>query len=401
MAKSKIYVGLEIGTSKTCMVVGEVKSDHTVKILGVGESPTTGVRKGEITDMQHARICVREAHLKAEDVSNVRIDKVILSVTGKHVVGENFSGILRLENEGAAVTHDDIQEVEERAREAAIPADHSVIMELRRQFRIDEHDNLQTPLGLMAQTLEADFHIIHGIKTRFQNSIKCTREDNLDIDDIVFAPVASALIALSMQAKESGALVIDIGGGTTDYALYQDGSLVASGCIPVGGDHVTNDIHILTEIPLSKAEKIKCLEGDASGDPAKSVGMATIPDEKGFQEIEISRELLNSAIHARLSEVLKLVKAQLPADVLASIGHGVYLTGGTSLMKGFGELTSQVFGLEVYRLEEPQFSEIQEYYKDPRYSTALGLIRYAQFRDEALNESDGFLRKLWGWIWGA
>ena len=401
MAKSKIYVGLEIGTSKTCMVVGEVKSDHTVKILGVGESPTTGVRKGEITDMQHARFCVREAHLKAEDVSNVRIDKVILSVTGKHVVGENFSGILRLENEGAAVTHDDILEVEDRAREAAIPADHSVIMEVHRQFRIDEHDNLQTPLGLMAQTLEADFHIIHGIKTRFQNSIKCTREDNLDIDEIVFAPVASALIALSMQAKEAGALVIDIGGGTTDYALYQNGSLVASGCIPVGGDHVTNDIHILTGIPLSKAEKIKCLEGDASGDRAKSVGVATIPDEKGFQEIEISRELLNGAIHARLSEILKLVKAQLPADVLASLGHGVYLTGGTSLMKGFGELTSQVFGLEVYRLEEPQFSEIQEYYKDPRYSTALGLIRHAQFRDEDLKENDGFLRKLWGWIWGA
>ncbi|WP_018970049.1 cell division protein FtsA [Rubritalea marina] len=401
MAKSKIYVGLEIGTSKTCMVVGEVKSDHTVKILGVGETPTTGVRKGEITDMQNVRICVREAHLKAEDVSNVSIDNILLAVTGKHIIGENFSGKLRLENEGRAVTYDDIDEVVERARDVAIPADHVCIMDILRQFRIDEHDNLMTPLGLMAETLEADYHIVHAIKTRIQNSIKCAREDNLNVEQVVFSPIASALIALPMQAKEAGALVIDIGGGTTDYVLYQNGGVVASGCIPVGGDHVTNDIHILCEIPLSKAEKIKCLEGDASGDPAKSVGMATIPDEKGFQEIQISRDLLNSAIHARLHEVLKLVKAKLPADALQDVGHGVYLTGGTSLMKGFGELANKVFDLEVYRLEEPQFSEIHEYYKDPRYSTALGLIRYAQYRDAEQRDTRGFLRKLWGWVWGA
>jgi cell division protein FtsA len=400
MAKSKIYVGLEIGTSKTCMVVGEVKADNSVKILGVGETKTAGVRKGEISDMAHVRTCVREALLEAEDVCDVDIRSVFLSVTGSHIQGVNNRGTFRLPDEDQEITTEHVEEAKEIARDIAIPSDNVYLHNIVRQYWIDDNEQASNPIGLLGRTLDADFHIVHGVKNRIQNSIKCVREIPLDVDDVVFAPIASAQIALNRQDKDSGALVIDIGGGTTDYVLYLNGAVAASGCIPVGGDHVTNDIHLVTQMPLSKAEKVKCTEGDASGDPARSVGTVTIPDDKGFPDLEIKRELLNDIIRGRLEETLQLVKAKLPDGALAKVQTGVFLTGGTSLMRGFGELANDVFNLPIYRPEQPEVSGIHEYFRDPQYSTAVGLIRYAQLLDEDRpKEKGGVFGKLVKAVW--
>ncbi|GAA5496276.1 cell division protein FtsA [Rubritalea squalenifaciens DSM 18772] len=382
MAKSKIHVGLEIGTSKTCMVVGEVKVDGSVKILGVGETKSVGVRKGEISDYAQVRTCVREALLEAEDVCDVDINSVFLSVTGSHIKGVNNRGTYRLPDDEQEILPEHVEEAKEIARDIAIPTDDVYLHNVVRQYWLDGEEHSTTPVGLLGRTLEADFHIIHGIRTRIQNSIKCVREIPLDVDDVVFAPIASAQIALNRQRKDAGALVIDIGGGTTDYVLYLDGAIAASGCIPVGGDHVTNDIHLVTHMPLSKAEKVKKTEGDASGDPARSVGVVTIPDEKGFPELEVKRQLLNDIIRGRLEETLNLVKERLPEGALQKIGTGVFLTGGTSLMRGFGELANEVFNLPIYRPEQPEVSGVHAYFRDPQYSTAVGLIRYAQLMDE-------------------
>ncbi len=400
MAKSKIYVGLEIGTSKTCMVVGEVKADSSVKILGVGETKSVGVRKGEIADIANVRTCVREALLEAEDVCDVDIRSVFLSVTGSHISGVNNRGTFRLPDEDQEISNEHVEESKEIARDIAIPSDNVYLHNIVRQYWIDGNEQASNPVGLLGRTLEADFHIVHGIKTRIQNSIKCTREIPLDVDDIVFAPIASAQIALNRQDKEAGALVIDIGGGTTDYVLYLDGAVAASGCIPVGGDHITNDIHLVTQMPLSKAEKVKCTEGDASGDPARSVGTVTIPDDKGFPELEIKRQLLNDIIRGRLEETLQLVKQTLPDGGLEKVGTGVFLTGGSSLMRGFGELANDVFRLPIYRPEQPEVSGIHEYFRDPQYSTVVGLIRYAQLMDEdSPKEKSGVLGKLVKAVW--
>ncbi|MGJ8672327.1 cell division protein FtsA [Rubritalea sp.] len=400
MAKSKIYVGLEIGTSKTCMVVGEVKADNSVKILGVGETKTAGVRKGEISDMAHVRTCVREALLEAEDVCDVDIRSVFLSVTGAHIQGINNRGTFRLPDEDQEITPEHMGEAKEIARDIAIPSDNVYLHNIVRQYWIDGNEQASNPVGLLGRTLDADFHIVHGVKNRIQNSIKCVREIPLDVDDVVFAPIASAQIALNRQDKDSGALVIDIGGGTTDYVLYLNGAVAASGCIPVGGDHVTNDIHLVTQMPLSKAEKVKCTEGDASGDAARSVGTVTIPDDKGFPDLEIKRQLLNDIIRGRLEETLQLVKAKLPDGALEKVQTGVFLTGGTSLMRGFGELANDVFQLPVYRPEQPEVSGIHEYFRDPQYSTVVGLIRYAQLMDEDRpREKGGFFGKLAKAVW--
>ncbi|MEZ7955623.1 MAG: cell division protein FtsA [Rubritalea sp.] len=397
MAKSTIHVGLEIGTSKTCMVVGEVKADGSVKILGVGETKTVGVRKGEISDFHQVRTCVREALLEAEDVCDVEITSIILSVTGSHIRGVNNRGTFRLPDDEGEVEESHILEADEIAQDIAMPSDNVYLLNVIRHYWLDDQQHITKPLGLLGKTLEADYHIIHGAKMRIQNSLKCVREIPLDVDAVVFAPIASAQIALNRERKDEGALVIDIGGGTTDYVLYLNGAVEASGCIPVGGDHISNDIHLVTHIPLSKAEQVKKTEGDASGDPAKSVGIVTIEDEKGFPDIELKRQLLNDIIRGRMLETLELVKERLPEGSLKKVGTGVFLTGGTSLLRGMGELANEVFGLPVYRPEQPEVSGVQAYFRDPQYSTAVGLIRYAQIIEEEKNErksKNGFINKL-------
>lgn len=397
MAKSAIHVGLEIGTSKTCMVVGEVRPDGSVRILGVGETKSVGVRKGEISDFHQVRTCIREALLEAEDVCDVGITSVVLAVTGSHITGVNTRGTYRMPESANEVENIHIEEADEIAKEVAIPAENVFITALVRKYLLDDQPHSTKPLGLVGKTLESDFHMIHGIESRLRNSLKCVREIPLDVVHYAFAPIASAQIALDRESKAEGALVIDIGGGTTDYVLYLDGAIEASGCIPVGGDHVTNDIHLVTHIPLSKAETLKCTEGDVSGDAARSVGVVTVNDEKGFTESEIQRSLLNDVMRGRLAETFELVKERLPEGALAQVGTGVFLTGGTSLMRGIGELANEVFDLPVYRPEQPEIDGVQAYFRDPQYSTAVGLIRYAQVVDEESrteSQGNGFLNKL-------
>ena len=283
--RTKIHVGLEIGTSKTCMVVGEVKADSAVKILGIGETKSAGIRKGEIGDFSQARACLKDALAKAEDASDVEIGSVFLAVTGSHIQGVNHRGTFRLPDGEPVVAPEHVEEARTIAREVPIPAEHVYLHPIIRNYWLDGLEHSTSPVGLYGKTVEADFHVVHGIGTRIQNSIKLVREVPLEVDDIVFSPIATAQMALDREQRERGALVIDIGGGTTDYALYLNGVITASGCIPVGGDHITNDIHLVTGLPFSKAEQLKVTEGDASGDPARSVGNARLTDDRGYGEV--------------------------------------------------------------------------------------------------------------------
>ncbi|MCX6845162.1 MAG: cell division protein FtsA [Verrucomicrobia bacterium] len=392
--RSKIHVGIEIGTSKTCLVVGEVKPDSAIKILGIGETKSAGVRKGEIFDYAQTRACLRDALAKAEDAADVEIGSVYLAVTGSHIQGVNHRGTYRLPDGEPVVGPEHVEEARTIAREVHIPPDHVYIHPIIRNYWLDGLEHSTSPVGLFGKTVEADFHVVHGIGTRIQNSIKLVREMPLEVDDIVFSPIATAQMALNREHRENGALVIDIGGGTTDYALYLGGVITASGCIPVGGDHVTNDIHLVTNLPFSKAEQLKITEGDASGDPAKSVGTARLHDDRGFAEVEVSRAVLNETIHQRLEETLRLVLRQLPEGSVDAIGAGVFLTGGTSLMRGFDELAYQVFGRDIYRPEPPEISGIQASFRDPRYATAIGLIRYALIVEAERVSPPGFFGRI-------
>ena len=397
--RTKIHVGLEIGTSKTCLVIGEVKADSAVKILGIGESKSAGVRKGEIFDYSQARACLKDAIAKAEDASDVEIGSVFLSVSGSHIQGINNRGTFRLPDGEKVVAPEHVEEARTIAREIQIPQNHVYLHPIIRNYWLDGLEHSTSPIGLFGKTVEADFHIVHGIGTRLQNSIKLVREMPLEVDDIVFSPIATAQMALDRDQRESGALVIDIGAGTTDYALYIGGVITASGCIPVGGDHVTNDIHLVTGLPFSKADRLKILEGDASADPLRSVGTAKLTDDRGYAEVEVNRSVLNEVIRQRLEETLELVRQRLPAGSAEAIGSGIYLTGGTSLMRGFSELAFKVFKRDIYRPELPEISGIQSSFKDPRYATAIGLIRYAQILETERTSPPGVVGRIGRMFW--
>src|SRR5258705_2282316 len=242
MRNNSLMVGLEIGTSKICVVVGESRPDGTLKILGVGQAPSRGVRKGEIVDFETAMKCVQQAVVDAEQKSDVMIRSVFVAIAGGHIQSFNNRGCVMLPEDRDEIDDQDVEDVKVNAREVSIPAQNAFLHSIIQHYHVDGQDGVLNPVGMLGQKLEADFHIIHGVRTRIQNTIRCVKELPLEVEDVVFNALASAQVVLTQQQKNLGALVIDIGGGTTDFILYVDCAVKQSGTIWIGGDHITYDI---------------------------------------------------------------------------------------------------------------------------------------------------------------
>lgn len=396
MAQSKILVGLEIGTSKTCMVVGEIHPDATAAIIGVGEVPSAGIRKGEIADQSMARQCLCDAWQFAQEQADVDILNVFLSVTGEHIYGENGQGSYRLPDDEDIIEDEHVYYAREKAEKIEIAADRFVINRELGNFSIDNRETSRHPVGLNGRTLDVNCHVMHGIRTRIQNSLLCARQVPLEVEDLVFAPLAAAQVALNRQQKEAGALLIDIGGGTADFICYCAGDVVASGCIPAGGNTINKDIINLSNLRMSNkaAEFLKCTEGNAYGD-VKDTSLAHYKTELG-NEISIPRGVLNHIIRDRLADILLRIKDCIPPKVWTRSGMAVYLTGGTSLMRGLDNLAEFIFKVPVKQPPPPGKGEEHSYLTDPRYSTAIGLIRFAQrYDDDAMrNASPNFIKRI-------
>lgn len=384
MSRTHIYVGLEVGTSKVCAVVGEVRADGAMKILGIGDVPSSGVRKGEIIDFELASTCVYNAIRAAEDRADLEIRRVYLSVTGSHITSLNDRGCVRIPEDQREITLDDVKELKKIAREVAIPETNAFLHTHIRHYFVDGQEGVENPVGMCGNQLEADFHLIHGIRTRLQNAIRFVRELPMEVADIVFSPLASAQIMLSRQEKDEGALVIDIGGGTTDYVLYNRGSVCQSGCLAVGGDHINNDISMVLKVPHNLAEKLKVNYGRANVEEASSKNSIVLTDETRFNGREIDLEELHEIIYLRLMEIFNCVKKPLlERGHLDRVGSGIYLTGGMSLLPGIDRVAAEVFGnIPIVKSRAAPVNGVIAVAEDPRYSTAIGLIRYAQLQDQ-------------------
>ena len=394
MAQSKIIVGLEIGTTKTCMVVGEIRPDATATIIGIGEAKTVGVRKGEIVEPSMARQCVCDAWQLAQDHADVDILNVFLSVTGEHIVGENNVGSFRLPDNEEVIEDEHADVAKEKAEKLELSTDRFCVNRELGGFSIDGGEPTRHPAGLTGRTLDVNCHIMHGIKTRLQNSLLCVRQVPLDVEDLVFAPLATAQMVLTRQQKDSGALLIDIGGGTTDFICYKGGDVVASGCIPMGGNNVNQEIVRQTQqrVSLTAAEVLKRTEGNAFGD-IKDHSLAQYKSELGMHDVSIERGQLNRIIRNSLAAMLLQVRDRIPSDMLKS-GMDIYLSGGTSLMRGLDGLCRYIFGgVPVHQPAPLQPGHTHSYLADPRYCTAIGLIRYAQRFDE-----DAIIPLRKGWL---
>tara|TARA_R110000850_G_scaffold167796_4_gene292844 strand:+ start:2126 stop:3334 length:1209 start_codon:yes stop_codon:yes gene_type:complete len=390
MAVSKIYVGLEIGTSKVCIVVGEVRGDGAIKILGVGQHPSAGVRKGEIVDPETVQTCLHDALARAEERAGVEIGAVFLAVTGSHIQSLNNRGTIRVADEQMEISGEDLDDVKNIARDVPVPKENGYIHSIIQHYYVDGQDKVLNPMGMLGQKLEADYHIIHGVKTRIQNSIKCVREIPLEVEDIVFSPVAAAQVVLNREAKNEGALLIDIGGGTSDYICFVDGAVVASGCVAIGGDHITNDIALVLKIPLARAEKLKVTHGNAS--------LANIDHHEIEIEGEtgktVEQELLNQIMNARATELLSVIAEPLQKQgLLDKLGKGIFLTGGSSLMDGIDDVAEGIFNIPVQKAGSAAMSGPSALFENPQYAAPVGLIRYAQLLDEQ-RPKKGALSKL-------
>ena len=379
MASGDLIVGLEIGTSKICVVVGETRPDGTLKILGVGQAPSRGVRKGEIVDFETAMKCVHEAVVDAEQKSDVMIRSIYVAVAGGHIQGFNNRGCVILPEDRDEIDDQDVEDVKVNAREVSIPAPNAFLHSIIQHYHVDGQDGVLNPVGMLGQKLEADFHIIHGVRTRIQNTIRCVKELPLDVEDVVFSALASAQVVLTQHQKNLGALVIDIGGGTTDYILYVDGAIKQSGVLAIGGDHITNDISMGLRIPIARAEKIKIEEGSCVLGNCLPGETIILKDDSGFAGKEIERETLNTIIHLRLRETFELLKRTVEDEPFINyVGAGIFITGGCSLLNGIDHLAGEIFEMPAHVAHAQTTSGLTSAAENPQFATAIGLLKYAQ-----------------------
>jgi cell division protein FtsA len=397
MASSDLMVGLEIGTSKICVVVGEGRPDGTIKILGVGQAPSRGVRKGEIVDFETAMKCVHEAVVDAETKSDVMIRSVYVGVSGAHIQSFNNRGLVTLPDDRDEIDEQDIEDVKINAREVSIPAQNAFLHSIIQHYHVDGQEGVLNPVGMLGQKLEADFHIIHGVRTRIQNTIRCVKELPLEVEDVAFTALASAQVVLTQHQKNLGALVIDIGGGTSDYILYVDGAVKQSGVLAVGGDHITNDISMGLRIPMTRAEKLKIEEGSVILGNALPGETILLKDDSGFAGKEVERETLNTIIHLRLRETFELLRRKLEEEPFINyIGEGIFITGGCSHLKGIDNLAEEVFELPARVAHAQTMSGLTSAFENPQLSAAIGLIKYAQAMQSDRRPTRGFSRLIKG-----
>lgn len=379
MAREEIHVGLEIGTTKVCAVVAECREDGDIRLLGVGEAPSRGVRKGEIVDFENASKCVHEAISDAEEKSDVEIENVWLAITGAHIQSFNNRATVLIPEESNEITEEEVEDVELKAKEITLPKENHIIHSIIQHYFVDGQEGVLNPVGMLGRRLDADFHIVHGVMTRIQNTIRCVREFDIEVQDIVMNSLASAQVVLDDSQKSAGALVIDIGGGVTDYIVYVDGAVRHSGILAVGGDHITNDIAIGLRIPITRAERLKLDEGSAVLGKSLPGEKIVLKNDTGFSGKEVEREMLNLIIHSRLEETFHLLRKNVFAEVPEhQLGAGVMLTGGCSHIKGIRELAESVFEMPVHLTHAQAVSGPTSAFENPQYSTAIGLAKYAQ-----------------------
>jgi cell division protein FtsA len=394
---SSIIVGLEIGTSKVCAVVGELGADNGLNIVGLGQARSRGVRKGEIADAPVAEEDVRQAIVEAEQMADVEIRSVYLGVTGGHLRGFNNRGVHPVVSADREICEEDVQDVIKNAKTINLPAQNHVVHAIRQHFLVDGQNGITNPVGMLGARVEVDVHVVHGNLNRLQNAIRAVKSLQLEVDDIVFTGLASSLALLTNEHKELGALVIDIGGGTTEYVVYVDGIIKHTGVLAVGGDHVSNDLAYGLKVPLSRAEQLKLEHGCAFVDDSVKGQTLTISNELGLPLKTINLEHLRRIMSLRLEEIFQLIACDLEQvgapDYLRA---GVFLCGGGARIPQIATLAEQVLQMPVTVARTNSISGLKSALDQPEFATPIGLVKFGSFQQRKRKNSitDGIKTKL-------
>ena len=405
MSKKKVernlLVALDIGTSKVVVLVGEITSDKEIQVIGIGSHPSKGLKKGVVVNIEATVQSIQRAVEEAELMAGCEIHSAYTGIAGSHIRSLNSHGIVAIQNN--EVDHDDVERVIDAAKAVAIPADQKILHILPQEFIIDNQDGIKEPIGMSGVRLEAKVHLITGAMSAAQNIIKCVKRCGLEVSDIILEQLASSYSVLTEDEKELGVCLIDIGGGTTDLAVFVDGSILHTAVIPIAGDQVTNDIAVALRTPTQYAEKLKLDYGCAMiklADGKESIEVRSPGDRQGKQA---SVRTLAEVIEARYEELFKLVATELRRSGLEdNVAAGIVLTGGGSQVRGVAQLAEQVLNMPV-RIGRPvNVKGLSDELKSPIYSTAVGLLLYGMQQHEDPQQSRrskfNLFSKMKGWF---
>lgn len=372
-----VIVGLDIGTSKVAAIVGEVNESGDVEVIGIGSTPSRGLKKGVVINLESTVNSIQRAVEEAELMAGCQITSVYVGIAGSHIKSLNSHGIVAIKDK--EVSQYDINRVIDSARAVAIPADQKIIHILPQEFIIDLQAGIKEPIGMSGIRLEAKVHMVTGSVSAAQNIIKCIRRCDLEVDDIVLEQLASCMSVLTDDEKELGVCLIDIGGGTTDIAIFSQGAIKHTAVIPIAGDQVTNDVAVALRTPTQNAEEIKRLHACALTQLADAEEMIDVPSIGDRPSRKISKQNLAEIIEPRYEELMLLVQAELRRSGYEGlIAAGVVLTGGSSKVTGLVDLAEEIFHMPV-RLGIPQHvSGLTDVVQNPIYSTGVGLLLYGR-----------------------
>jgi cell division protein FtsA len=374
--KENIIVGLDVGTTKISAIVGEV-GDNGVEIIGIGTQPSRGMRKGVVINIDATVESIRKAVEEAELMAGAQITSVYCAIAGSHIRGFNSHGIVAVKNR--EVQESDVKRVLDAARAVAIPMDREVLHVLPQEYIVDEQDGIMEPLGMSGVRLEAKVHIVTAAVTSTQNIIRCCNRTGLEVKDIVLGQLAASEAVLIPDEKELGAVLVDIGGGTTDLVVFSQGAVRQTAVFGLGGNHLTNDIAVGLRTPLVESEKIKTKYGCALTAMVKKEEMIEVPSVGGRRSRSLSRQILAEIIEPRMEEIFSLVHREiLKSGYENLIPSGVVLAGGTASLEGLPELVEQIFNLPVRRGYPAGVGGLMDVVNNPMYATGVGLVLYGK-----------------------
>lgn len=380
-SNSSVIVGLEVGTSKVCAVVGEKTPEGGLSITGVGQARSRGVRKGEIVDSTAVAEDIRNAIAEAEQMANLEIRSVYLGVSGSHIRGFNNRGRHSIVSVDREITQEDLTDVVKNAKAINLAADHHVVHVIRQHFLVDGQQGIVNAVGMLGAQLEVDVHVVHGMTNRLQNQIRAVKGLQIEVEDIVFNGIASSLAVLNTQDKELGALMIDMGAGSTEFVVYADGIIKHTGVLAVGGDHVTNDLAYGLKVSMSRAEQLKIEHGAALVDGTEHGRTICPPNAMGLPERSVNLEHLRRIMSLRLEETFEIVAEEVEkAGLLDYLRAGVFLCGGCARIPEISKLASRVFGLPVALGQTKSISGLVSTLDQPEFSTGIGLVKFGSFQ---------------------
>jgi len=372
--REDIVVGLDIGTTKICAVVGEV-SDDGISIIGIGTHPSIGLRKGVVVNIETTVESIKKAVEEAELMAGCEISSVYTGIAGGHITGFNSRGIVAIK--GSEITPQDVERVIDAARAVAIPMDREVIHVLPQEYIVDDQPGIQNPVGMSGVRLEAKIHIVTGAVTSAHNIVKCANRAGLDVCDIVLESLASGEAVLSEGEKQLGAALLDLGGGTTDLAIFSGKNIKHTFVLALGGDNLTNDIAIGLRCPHPEAERIKKRYGNCVSKNIQADEAIEVPGVSGREARKLPRQILGEILEPRMEEIFSLVNREIyRAGMENMVASGMVLTGGTALLEGVTEIAESVFSLPT-RIGTPQgLRGLADVVNNPMYATGVGLVLY-------------------------